>query len=96
MSLFRGEVYKVYSVSVNPASLNANSSAETAVTVPCDFTDLILVQVPASLEAGLAYSGVRVSAANTVQLRLSNVTASPVDGAARTWTFVVIKVALAG
>lgn len=96
MSLFKGEVYKKYVVSVNPASISATASAETAVTVPCDFTDLILVQVPASLETGLAYSGVRVSAANTVQLRLTNVTASPVDGAARNWTFIVIKGALAG
>ena len=96
MSLFRGEVYKKYVVSVNPASITNATSAETAVTIPCDVTDIVIAQVPASLETGLVYSGVRISAANTVQLRLSCIAAAPVDGAARNWTFIVLKGVLAG
>lgn len=91
MSVFSKEIYKIYSVSVNPASLAATTSAETSVSVPCNFNDVVLVQVPASLEVGLAFSGVRVSAANTIALRLTNVTSGAIDGAARTWTFIVLE-----
>lgn len=82
----------VMTASVNPASIDATTSAETDVTLSGVGTnDIVIPQVPASLEVGLAYSGIRVKAADTVALRLSNVTASPVDAAAKTWTFLVIQ-----
>lgn len=83
--------YKIQkgSVAVDPASLAANTSAETAVTIlGLQAGDFIMFDVPASLEAGLAFSGCRVSAANTAQIRLSNLTAGAIDGASRTWTYV--------
>lgn len=82
------------SVTVDPANLAANSSAETELTISgAAVGDMIIFNVPASLEAGLAFSGARVSAADTVQLRLSNVTGSGVDGASRSWSYLVIRVA---
>lgn len=77
------------SVAVDPASIGTLASAETAVTINgLAVGDLVLACPPASLETGLVFSGVRVSAANTLQLRLSNMTAGSVDGASRTWQFL--------
>lgn len=77
-------------VAVDPASIAANASAETAVTIlGLQVGDFVVANVPASLETGLAFSGCRVSAADTLQLRLTNATGSGVDGASRTWQFLV-------
>lgn len=79
-------------VAVNPASISANACAETAVTITgAAVGDMVLLSPPASLEAGLCASGARVSAANTVQIRLCNVTGDAVDGAERTWQYILIK-----
>ena len=78
-----------FSVAVDPASITNATSAETLITVngvnPGDF---IQANVPPSLETGLAFTGVRVSAANQIALRLTCVAAAPVDGASRTWSFL--------
>lgn len=79
-------------VSVNPASVAAATCAETSVTISGALVgDVIVMSPPASLEAGLCASGARVSAADTVQVRLCNVTAGAVDGAALTWSYVIIR-----
>lgn len=81
-------------ISVNPASIATLTSAETAVTISgAAVGDIVIMNVPASLETGLAYGGARVSAADTVQVRLSNMTAGPVDGTARDWTYTIIRIA---
>lgn len=78
-------------VTVDPGSITTLESLETAVTIPgAEVGDLILFNVPASLETGIVYSGARISAANTAQLRLSNITGGSVDPASRTWTYVLI------
>jgi len=80
-------------VAVDPASISATSSAETSVTIAgVAAGDIVMFNVPASLETGLVFSGARVSAADTVQLRLTNVTAISVDGASRTWSYIVFRV----
>jgi hypothetical protein len=81
-------------ISVNPASITTLASAETAVTITgAAVGDIVIMNVPASLETGLIFSGARVSAADTVQVRLSNMTAGSVDGAARDWTYQIIRIA---
>lgn len=81
-------------VSVDPASLATLSSSETQVTISgAAVGDIIVMSPPASLETGLIFSGARVSAANTVQVRLSNMTAGSIDGAARTWSYFIIRMA---
>lgn len=78
-----------FSVAIDPASITNATSAETLVTVNgVSVGDFIEANVPASLETGLAFSGVRVSAANQIAVRLSCVAAAPVDGASRTWSFL--------
>jgi hypothetical protein len=80
---------KYGSVSVDPASITNATSLETPVTITgVAVGDVVMFFVPASLETGLVLSGSRVSAANTVQLRLSCIAAAPVDGANRTWEFL--------
>jgi hypothetical protein len=79
-------------IAVDPASISATSSAETAVTITGAATgDIVIMNPPASLETGLAYSGARVSAADTVQVRLTNVTGSGVDGSSRSWAYLILR-----
>ncbi len=52
--------------------------------------DAVVLAPPAALEAGLVATG-RVSAANTVTVRVSNITAEPIDPAAATWGVRVFK-----
>lgn len=85
----RGMYY--VTAAVDPASLATLTSGETSVTINgVEAGDMVIANVPASLETGLIFSGVRVSATNTVAVRLSNMTAGAVDGASRTWSFLVI------
>jgi hypothetical protein len=78
------------SVSVDPASIAANVCANTDVTVTgLATTDRVFVS--AVLAENLAVSGASVSAANTLRIRLCNVTAGAIDGAATTWNYVVIR-----
>jgi hypothetical protein len=82
----------VGSVDVNPASLAAQTSAETDVTITGVVVgDIVLMNPPESLEAGLCFSGARVSDDDTVSVRLSNVTGGAVDGASRTWGYLVVR-----
>lgn len=81
-------------VSVNPASLDTLASSETSVTISgAAVGDIVIMNVPASLETGLAFSGARVSATDTVLVRLTNVTAGSVDGAALNWSYTLIRIA---
>lgn len=81
-------------IAVDPASLATLSSSETSVTISgAAVGDIVIMNPPASLETGLAFSGARVSAADTVLVRLTNVTAGSVDGTSRTWTYTIIRIA---
>lgn len=81
-------------VSVNPAEIAAAASAETDVTISgAAAGDIVIVNIPASLEAGLVLSGARVKEANTVSIRLSNISAEAVNGAARDWSYVILRMA---
>ena len=87
---------KVYkgTVSVNPAEIAANTQAETQITITGAATgDIVIMNPPASLEAGLVYSHARVSASNTVQVGLGNITGTPVNGADLTWTYCILRFA---
>lgn len=78
--------------SVNPASINGGALGTTAVTVAGVVAgDMIVMEPPAALEAGLVPISAIVTGANTVTVTLYNPTGAPVDGAARDWTFLVIE-----
>lgn len=79
--------YVTYSVSVDPASIDAGATSGTDVTVATmtaqDFCD---VYPPADLAAGLLYSG-RRAAAGKCTLYLTNITGSPINDTAKSWQF---------
>lgn len=80
-------------VNINPAALAAGATAETAVALPAGTAaagDLVFVQPPQALEAGLVPIGARISAADTLSVRLYNPTAAALDGAALTWTYLIV------
>lgn len=80
---------RYFQQAIDPASITNATAAETTFTLyGAKVGDMIFANPPASLEAGLVYSGVRVSAANTVAVRLGCIGAAPVDGTSRTWSFV--------
>lgn len=85
--------HKYGEVAVNPANLGAGAAAETQVALPAGTAaagDLVFVQPPFDLEAGLVCLGARISAADTLQIRLYNPTAAAIDGAQKTWTYYVV------
>lgn len=79
------------SASLNFPSVAAAGQQELTITVTgAAVGDAVVLAPPAAPEAGLVWGG-RVSAANTVTVRASNITAAPVDPAAATWGAQVIK-----
>ena len=86
----------VESVLANSASLNfaeiaAAASADLTITVTgAAVGDEVAVGLPAAPTAGIIYQAF-VSAANTVTVRATNITASPVNPAAQTFSVAVFK-----
>lgn len=83
----------IFTVAFDMASVASATTAEQAVTVTgVASTDICIAVIPASgLNAGLAVTGGRVTAANQVTIRISNSTAGALDPASQNYTFVVIK-----
>jgi hypothetical protein len=80
----------ILNISVDVPSISAATTAEVSVTIPgVRTTDTVIAEKP-SLSAGLLVGSCRVSAANTVQMQVANVTASPINPAAETYRFVII------
>ena len=84
-----------FTASVDPASIAGATSSNTTVTVPGGAellsTDQIVAIPPATLENGLGCVGAYYASATTLTLRLVNATAGAIDGAAKTWTFMVFR-----
>lgn len=73
------------------ASINAAASADLTITVPgAAVGDAVSLGLPAAPTAGLMFNGF-VSAANTVTVRATNITAAPVDAASATYRATVLK-----
>lgn len=81
-------------VSVDPASLLAATTNDTSVTITgAALGDVIVMNPPDALESGLVFGGARVTAANTVKVRVGNVTAGAIDAAAASWTYAIYRYA---
>jgi hypothetical protein len=80
-------------VSVNPASLNGTTAADTSVTISGAATgDTVIMNAPtAGLTAGMFIVGAWVSATDTVKVRLYNSTGAPIDEAAANWSYCLIR-----
>jgi hypothetical protein len=75
---------------VDAASSTTGTSSETTVTITgVAAGDIVIATPPAAFNVGQQVSCI-VSAANTVKVRVSNVTAGTVDPASGTWAFLWI------
>lgn len=84
-----GGFFKV-TASVDPASLNTDIAGDTAVTVQGVQTDMDVIPLPPTdLETGLICQSAWVSAQNTISVRIVNTSAGTIDGAAKTWEFLI-------
>lgn len=86
---------KLYEASLNPASLAANTGAETDVTVTGVTTDDMIVAIEshsAAMNNGLCVTA-RVKSADTVAFHVVNVTAGAIDMAATTFKILVARIA---
>lgn len=83
----------VASVTLSPASVAANTTAEQTFTVPgVNASDVCVDVAKPTAQAGLGIVGCRVSAANTVGVTFSNNTASPiVPTASQVYQFVIVR-----
>jgi hypothetical protein len=87
----QGQMGLFASASLDFPSVAAAGQQELTITVTgAAVGDAVMLASPASLTAGLVATA-RVSAANTVTVRLSNITAGAIDPAAATWGARVIK-----
>lgn len=83
----------VFTASDTPALVAANTSAEEAMT----FTGILTTDIPVEIvgpgvqPAGLSMGGIRISAADTLQVRFGNHTAAGITPAAGTYTLVVLR-----
>jgi hypothetical protein len=79
-------------VSVDPPNIAANTSTTFTVTITGVQTgDLVFLTPPSTIEGALIFQGANVTAANTVTIRMRNVTGAAVNGAALQWSYMVIR-----
>jgi len=82
---------RVYSVSVTPGSIAANTISDVAVTVTgLSTTDILNVNKP-TLTAGIGIVGIRASAADQATITYINNTGSPVTPATETYQITAIR-----
>jgi hypothetical protein len=79
-------------VTVDPPSIAANSSGTVPVTITgVQSGDLVFLTPPVGMETALIFQGASVTGANTVTIQIRNASGAAVNGAARTWSYMVIR-----
>jgi len=79
------------SVTINPASISSAAVGETSVTISgAAVGDTVVMNAPAAIEAGCVWSAY-VSAANTVKLRIANLSGGALDCASASWDYCLIR-----
>lgn len=87
----RVEAVLLGSATLDFPSIAAAASADLTITVTgAAVGDMVALARPAAPAAGLVFQAF-VSAANTVTVRATNITAAAVDAASATYTVAVIK-----
>ena len=82
---------RTYSVSLNLANVAANTVADQTLTVTGLTTNSIIFVNPPALTTGLILAHYRVSAADTLQLRMNNTTGGAINESAATWLIAEIR-----
>lgn len=86
-----GKARLTATAALNFASINAAASADLTITVAgAAVNDSVALGLPAAPTAGIVFNAF-VSAANTVTVRATNITAGAVDPASATYRVTVIK-----
>lgn len=78
-------------VSLNPAEVAANTTAEQTFTIPGLTTDMFVAVNKPDLDAGLGIVNARVSAADTLAISFVNATGSGVNPAAEDYLVFWLK-----
>ena len=78
-------------IAINPASIPTVSRAATTFTITgAKVGDVLVCNPPATLNDDLLFVGAAITADNTATVYLYNPTASPIDDAVGTWTYLWI------
>ena len=76
-------------VSLNPGSINAQTRGSVNFTLTGAMPgDIVIMEPPSALNAGLVYAGAEVAAASTVTVHIGNLTGGAIDDGANTWRFL--------
>ena len=86
-----GDAQGVADITIDVASVAANTSAEQTFTVPGLSADMFVMVNKPDLDAGLAIGNVRVSAANTLAITFQNSTAGAIDPASEVYKLFWLK-----
>jgi hypothetical protein len=85
----RGPQFQRGSVTVAPSSLTTGTKTTVSVAIAgVKTTDIVILEPPVGLEAGLVFQGVR---ATNTDIDISNPTAGTIAGASRSWGYKVFK-----
>lgn len=77
---------------VDPASIAGGAIGTVTITATGILaTDLVTIEPPATLSAGLVPQGIQVTA-DTITVKIMNTTAAPIDDTSKTWTWKALRV----
>ena len=79
------------SISIDPASVAANTVVRQTFTVNGITTDDIISVNPPALPAGLEILNCRVTANNTLQITFWNSTGAPIDAGSQTYQILAVR-----
>jgi len=82
---------KIITMSINPASIAANTSAEQQFGVTGVLPGDVVFVNKSSVDAGTGIVGARVSSANTVGITFGNFTGGAIDPGSQTFTLVIVR-----
>jgi len=82
---------RVYSESLNPTAVGANSEDTQTFTITGLSTNDVVFMNPPALDTGIGIMYYRVSAADTLQIRFRNFTGGSINPAAGTYNIVAIR-----
>lgn len=76
-------------ISINPASIPAQSRGQVDVTLTgAAVGDIVVLHPPTALDGGLVYGGCKVTAADTLSVYIANLTAGAIDDGANDWLYL--------
>lgn len=80
-------------ISINPASIPAQSRGFEDVTLTgAAVGDIVTLQPPSGLDAGLVYGGCLVTAADTLRVYIANLTGGAINDGANDWVYLWLDI----